>query len=45
MPGVSKEQITAAKQMTLLTPVDLERYPGLPDYLKVKCSGAKRKGF
>lgn len=37
--------ITAAKQMTLLTPADLERYPGLPDYLKVKCSGAKRKGF
>lgn len=37
--------ITAAKQMTLLTPADLERYPGLPDYLKAKCSGAKRKGF
>lgn len=37
--------ITAAKQMTLLTPADLERYPDLPDYLKAKCSGAKRKGF
>ena len=35
----------AAKQMTLLTPADLERYPGLPDYLKAKCSGAKRKDF
>ena len=37
--------ITAAKQMTLLTPADLERYPGLPDYLKAKCSGAKRRAF
>lgn len=37
--------ITAAKQMTLLTPADLEGHPGLPDYLKAKCPDAKRKGF
>lgn len=31
--------------MTLLTPADLERYPGLPDYLRAKGPGAKRKDF